>query len=133
MAIPWLVVLKAVPWTQVINNAPKVADGARKLWNSVSSKSPPPVAPTGHPGTAQVSGDVSVATLQERLAAMKISTDALHEQMLASSDLIKELANQNSQLIKRIEETRIRLIGLMVATSCLAVIAVASLVMALSG
>ena len=33
MAIPWLTLLKVVPWSDVIANAPKVADGARKLWN----------------------------------------------------------------------------------------------------
>ena len=31
MAIPWLTVLQAVPWGDVIRNAPKVADGAKKL------------------------------------------------------------------------------------------------------
>ena len=31
MAIAWLTVLKMVPWGEVINNAPKVADGAKKL------------------------------------------------------------------------------------------------------
>jgi hypothetical protein len=28
MAIAWLAVLKSVPWSEVISNAPKVADGA---------------------------------------------------------------------------------------------------------
>ena len=29
MAIGWLTILKTVPWTEVISNAPKVADGAK--------------------------------------------------------------------------------------------------------
>jgi len=31
MAIPWFSMLQAVPWGQVIDNAPKVVDGAKKL------------------------------------------------------------------------------------------------------
>jgi hypothetical protein len=55
MAIGWLAVLQNVPWSEVINNAPKVADGAKKLWNAVTRKparteesnsGPPPAAPT---------------------------------------------------------------------------------------
>ena len=38
MAIGWLSVLKSVPWEEVISNAPKVAEGAKKLWKSVSHK-----------------------------------------------------------------------------------------------
>ena len=38
MAAGWVTVLQMVPWGEVIKNAPKVADGAVKLWNSVSKK-----------------------------------------------------------------------------------------------
>ncbi|MDP3225514.1 MAG: hypothetical protein Q8M96_20455, partial [Rubrivivax sp.] len=34
MAIGWMTVLKLVPWGDVIKNAPAVAEGARKLWDS---------------------------------------------------------------------------------------------------
>ena len=39
MPIPWLVVLQSVPWSEIIKNASKVAEGAKKLWSSVSNKS----------------------------------------------------------------------------------------------
>jgi hypothetical protein len=32
MAIGWLAVLQLVPWSDVISNAPKIAEGAKKLW-----------------------------------------------------------------------------------------------------
>ena len=32
MAIPWLTVLQAVPWSDVLAQAPKVVDAAGKLW-----------------------------------------------------------------------------------------------------
>lgn len=34
MAIPWMTVLKLVPWNDVIRNAPQIADAARKLWDN---------------------------------------------------------------------------------------------------
>jgi hypothetical protein len=40
MAIPWLSVIKLVPWGEVISNAPKVAEGAKKLWSAVSREPP---------------------------------------------------------------------------------------------
>ena len=38
MAIPWLTVLQSVPWSDVVRNAPKVAAGAKKLWDNVAHK-----------------------------------------------------------------------------------------------
>jgi hypothetical protein len=54
-----------------------------------------------------------------------IATEAavadLRQQMLASSELIKELAEQNTQLIKRVETNRKRLLWLAVFTAALAI------------
>ncbi len=41
MAIGWMTVLNLVPWGEVIKNAPAVADGAKKLWDSVGNKPAP--------------------------------------------------------------------------------------------
>ena len=104
MAIGWLSVLKAVPWAEVITNAPKVADGAKKLWNSVGKKPPPAAgaAPPSEPGVH------TPTELEARLAAIEVATSDLHAQMLASSEVIKSLAEQNAQLIRGVEAIRIR-------------------------
>jgi hypothetical protein len=44
MAIGWLTVLKMVPWGEVIENAPKVAIGAKKLWDKVGRKPATPLS-----------------------------------------------------------------------------------------
>lgn len=80
MAIGWLTVLKLVPWGEVVKNAPAVADGAKKLWDSVGRK-PPPVAPTAPALDADTPPG---AALQARLAEAEASIAALHEQMQAS-------------------------------------------------
>ncbi len=133
MAIPWLVVLQSVPWTQVISNAPKVAEGARKLWNAVSKKSPVQETPVASPDASGSSGSASIASLQARLAAMETATADLHDQMLASSELIKTLADQNAQLIRRIEANRVRVLWLAGATVVFGLIAVLSLILVLVG
>ncbi|MEQ1806764.1 MAG: hypothetical protein ABL900_15415 [Burkholderiaceae bacterium] len=122
MAIGWLSVLKAVPWTEVISNAPKVADGAKKLWNSVGKKAQPPAA-DAVPSSA--TDEDKSGALQARLSALEGATRELHEQMLASSEVIKALAEQNAQLVAGIEAARVRLRwlgGAMLAT-CLIVLA----------
>jgi hypothetical protein len=55
----------------------------------------------------------------------------LHGQMLASSELIKALAEQNTQLIKRIELNRVRLLWLAGVTGVVAIVALWGLVMVL--
>jgi hypothetical protein len=103
MAI-WLTVLKSVPWTDVISNAPLVVEGAKKLWNTVARKQPSPVT-TDIESSAE---EPSVAEFRARVDAAEVAITDLHNQMLASSELIKALADQNARLIERIEANRVR-------------------------
>ena len=132
MAIGWMAVLQLVPWSDVISNAPKIAEGAKKLWSTVGKK--PPVEDTAD-GQAPLAVDdrpLGMAAMEKRLQAMEAAASELHEQMLASADLIKTLAEQNTQLIKRIEVNRTRLVMLAAVTFVVAVIAVASLTLLLT-
>jgi hypothetical protein len=98
MAIPWMTVLQLVPWTDVIRNAPAVLEGARKLWDTAARK--PSRVSLPEPGDARTRPDLRIAALEERLAS-------LEEQVAASSTLIKELAEQNANLIQRAELNRV--------------------------
>ena len=117
MAIGWLTVLKMVPWGDVIENAPKVAIGAKKLWDKVGKKPAPievlPTATTPVPTLAQ---------LQSQVAALQLATAELHQQMLDSTELIKTLAEQNNQLVRRVESNRKRLLWLAFLLLCLVVV-----------
>lgn len=126
MAIGWLSVLKLVPWGDVIENAPKVAQGAKKLWNTVGKK-PVPGVPDAFTPTKSEQGtltgqDAVVAALQVQLAELQAATADLHQQMLESSALIKSLAEQNTQLIQRVEANRKRVLVLGALTLVLAVL-----------
>ena len=112
MAIGWLSVLKMVPWSDVIGNAPKVADGAKKLWSAVAKKPPAAEISTPSAQPALSPEAQSIAILQAQLTAAETGVSDLHNQMLESSELIKALADQNTQLIRRIEVNRIRVLWL---------------------
>jgi hypothetical protein len=122
MAIGWMSVLQLVPWGEVIRNAPQVAEGAKKLWKNVAGQegTPPPSAP------ATAAAPTDLASLQVRLSEAEQALAALHEQMLASSEIIRALADQNTQLVQRVEAHRVRVKWLTLATVLLAVLALGS-------
>jgi len=112
MAIGWLTVLQSVPWSDVVSNAPKVAAGAKKLWNTVGKKLPPAPNPAP-PGQAALSPEAqALAALVARIGSLETAAVELKSQMVASSELITSLAEQNTQLILRIETLRRRLLWL---------------------
>lgn len=129
MAIGWLSVLKMVPWGDVISTAPKVADGAMKLWSAVSKKPPVADLPTPDAQPRWSPETPSMALLEARMAAAEAEVSDLHHQMLESSELIKALADQNAQLIKRIEVNRVRLRWLTVITAVAGIAAAIGLAM----
>lgn len=116
MAIGWLTILSNVPWTDVIKNAPAVADGAKKLWKKVGGKT----------STASNVPVAEPATPEDRIANLQARVDELHAQMLTASEVVRSLAEQNAQLIARVEKTRRRLLWLAMFTVGVAGIAVAA-------
>jgi hypothetical protein len=102
MAIGWLTLLKHVPWTEVVSNAPKVADGARKLWKAVAKKSP---AASGEATATLAAGSAPDA----RTARLEGVVADLQGQMVASSELIKALADQNARLVASVGTLRTRI------------------------
>lgn len=128
MAIGWLSVLKLVPWGDVIENAPKVASGAKKLWNNVGKKPAAPLEPpTPASGTPGAAPD-PVAALQAEVVQLQVAVAQLHQQMLESSALIGSLAEQNTQLIARVEVNRKRVLGLAIALVLLLGVVVSKLI-----
>ena len=73
----------------------------------------------------------TIADLRARLATLETTATNLHDQMLASSELIKTLAEQNAQLVARVEAHRVRVMWLAGALVMLGIITVLGLVLAL--
>ncbi|TAK80872.1 MAG: hypothetical protein EPO12_08325 [Aquabacterium sp.] len=123
MAIGWMTVLKAVPWTDVINNAPRIADGAKKLWKAASAKKDAPSSAQG--------GTLQELPAQARLAALEATVRDLQAELLASSALIRELADQNTQLVRQAEISRVRTTQLTAVAAVSSVLASVALLLGL--
>jgi hypothetical protein len=129
MVVTWVSLLKTVPWADVIANAPAITDGAKKLWNTVARKSPPGSGAEG-PATGARPADAAdgpsqaeaVAQLEARLHAVNATVSDLQGQMLASTELLRALADQNSELIARVEVHRRRLLWLSGGVAALVVL-----------
>lgn len=117
-------VLKMVPWSDVLSNAPKVADGAKKLWSTVAKKAgvageSAPEEPTAEP--QDLPAAELLGGLQAQLARQEAALSALHQQMLSSSEMIQNLAEQNAQLVQRVEANRMRVRWLTLAVALLGI------------
>ena len=105
-----LTVLSHIPWGQVVDNAPKVADGAARLWSTVTGFRTK--AADGTAASAGAKAPTGTEALRGRVEALEETVRHLSEQMQASSELIKALADQNAQLVQTIELNRSRLVRL---------------------
>ncbi len=111
MPIPWLIVLQNIPWRQVITNAPRVADEAKKLWTSLSR----PKTEFDYQAPVKSSEKFDIKTLRDtdllasKVLTLEAMTQDLHQQMVESTKLINALAEQNTQLVNHIEKNRKRI------------------------
>ena len=112
--------LSNIPWGQVVEDAPKVADGAARLWNAVTRKKP------GQSSDANSKAGIDVAPSETEVLMKRL--EAMEEQMRASVELIKSLAEQNTQLVRKIELNSVRLHRLATATAITAVVLLGAIV-----
>lgn len=103
----WLAVLKVVPWGEVIAAAPKVAVGARKLWDAVGRKPEPGEAAPRR--AAAIDPSIAIGAQLDRADAELAD---LRAKLQAATGLIASLAEQNEQLIARIDLLRVRMLWL---------------------
>ncbi len=119
-----ITVLSNIPWGQVVETAPKVVDGAAKLWNAVTRQTP-----DEEPDAKAVSDSAQSETeiLKKRLVTMEENVLSLQDQMGTSTELIKALAEQNAQLVRRIELNSVRILQIAVATAIGAIVLVGTI------
>ena len=104
MPIPWLTVLQSVPWSDVVRNAPKVAAGAKKLWDNVAHKGATHQDPSDAAST--VEAEPTLLSLKADVMALRAGSMRLQQQLAESSALVSELAEQNTQLIAGMDALR---------------------------
>lgn len=107
MAISWISALKVIPWGDVIEAAPGLVKGARKVFTRTQ---PEPVAvqdPSASP--------------QQRIEQLEAAVARLGEQQQAASALIESLAEHNAKVVDAVDRLRWRTRLLMAACGVLLV------------
>lgn len=131
MATNWWTMLKTVPWSEVLSAAPQVASGARRLWDSVNRKSVP--APESEEVMhAVVADDEVLAAVQARVHQHDEQLLDMRTQLRSASELIANIADQNAQLIAKVDAQRskLRWMGWITGASALLAIVALALVLA---
>ena len=123
-------ILANIPWGQVVDNAPVIAESAVKLWKAARRKKSAQSPDQDSEADATQTGSGS---LNERLVAMEEHIRSLEEQMSTSAELIKALAEQNALLVRRFELNNTRLRRLAVATAIGGVVLLGSVAYLLFG
>ena len=99
----WLTALKLVPWGEVVKSAPQIAEGARKLWQSVGS------AGTARRGRTAPEAVPVVTAGQEEAQALAARVAQLERELAEASGLIHSMAEQDKQLVGQIAHLQRRL------------------------
>ena len=110
MAVSWLTALKVIPWGDVIEHAPAVLKGARRLLERQTT--PPPAASEG---------DVAPTTDLEGLQRQMLALEQQHQTDVAQmSQTLADLAEQNARLVAAVELLRLRTRWLMAGLASMA-------------
>lgn len=132
MAAAWLKVLKSVPWGEVIQAAPQVANSARRLWDTVGRKGAPVPNTELDEAVAHMPLDDGLAMLAAQVEQQEVALAQLHGQVREATKVITELADQNAQLIAKLQSARERLTVIGVVAGFSGVVALISLALVLA-
>lgn len=121
MAISLFAALKLVPWADVVSNAPLVVEGARKLWKVVGKNKVPSTADSAEIEHEHTPDEQGIAAVKLRVSSLEAEVADLQREMVSSAELIKALADQNSQLIKAVGLQRRLLLGVIAILGAVAI------------
>lgn len=94
----WMTALKLVPWGEVVKSAPQIADGARKLWQTMGAGQKRPRTPPEDVPVAVAGNEVqAIAALTGRIAQ-------LERELAEASGLIHSMAEQDKQLVGQVAQ-----------------------------
>lgn len=112
-----ITVLSNIPWGKVVENAPKVADAAVGLWKMVANRRKQDSNLSAQSTTSADTFLPESDLLKARVRTLEDGVKCLEDQMQASSELIKALADQNIQLVQRVEKNRVSLVRYTIAAT----------------
>ena len=102
MAATLLSVL-GVSLVDLVSNTPTVVAAARKLWSMFPTRRLPTALPGADPSAPVLLDSAPSFDFQPRVVELESAVVRLQEQMEASSSVITQLAEQNSQLVAALQ------------------------------
>ena len=109
-------VLSNIPWGKVLETAPKVAEGASKLWSAVKDRTNKDSIEDGIEASATNQIPTEADVLNQRMLELEGNVRSLQDQMQAATELTKALAEQNTTLVQRVELNRKRFVRFALGT-----------------
>jgi hypothetical protein len=97
VAISWISALKVIPWGDVIEAAPGLVKGARKVFSRTQ------VEPAQHPSAGEPAESPS-----QRIEQLEATVARLGEQQQSAAALLESLAEHNAKVVEAIEVLRLR-------------------------
>jgi hypothetical protein len=125
MVAPWIALLKAVPWGEVVSHAPAVLSGARKLLK----RKPDELAPQAPVPPPDFGGVLSPTEQAAQLHALRNDALSLRDQLTDTQELLQELAEQQARTLAQVDENRSQLDRLRRQLMAVAGVAVVSTVL----
>ena len=117
MAIPWISIASAIPWSEVIARTPEVLRAASKLWQRGGGK-----------GGAAGTQPMSTGTAADRLAALEARCREIEARAQESAAVLAQVAEQQSGLIAEVARLHRRSRWLAAAVAVLGLILAAMLI-----
>lgn len=126
MAIGWINALKVIPWKDVLEAAPGMVKGAKRLFTAAKAET------NSHPiddsSSTTVSFDAEgLANLDNRVRHLQAKIIELNSDHNSSAKLIKSLAEQNAHVVNVIEVLQVR-IKILIYVCVLLAIALSTLI-----
>ena len=106
MAFPWLTALKIIPWSDVIEHAPKVVASARQLVDRQRRNPPENAAPPAATHPAAPSDEATA--LRHQLASARDDIQRLQQTQEQLTQTVADLAEQHTRLVEAVDLLRRR-------------------------
>lgn len=108
MAIGWINALRVIPWKDVLDAAPGVVKGAKRLFTTTKDETNS--QPMADNSSTMVSFDAEGLTnLDNRVRHLQAKIIELNSDHNSSAKLIKSLAEQNAHVVNVIEVLQVRI------------------------
>lgn len=108
MAIGWISALKVIPWKDVLEAAPGMVKGAKRLFTAAKAETNSQPIADSSPTTVSFDAE-GLATLDSRVRHLQAKVFELNSEQNSSAKLIKSLAEQNARVVNAIEVFRVRI------------------------